>query len=255
MRLTSKLLNIYSRIYENQSLKQRSLIHKSNWDVLIILDACRYDYFSQEYNGLLDGNLMKVWSPASNTFNWLKVVFPDHYDITYISANPAVNSRGISVYGYKATNHFRHIVDVWDFGWDDNRGTVPPRSVNDAVLENLDKSMIVHYIQPHGPYIGNTKLYLPKPPRVNLSRPHMTDKLIVEKVKQGEISVKKFRRAYRDNLKLCLIHVSKLISELPHENIVVTSDHGELLGEYGLFIHPADIRAPKLRQVPWFECM
>ncbi|MHA1627094.1 MAG: hypothetical protein ACTSYT_04350 [Candidatus Asgardarchaeia archaeon] len=190
---------------------------------------------------------MGVWSPASCTFDWLKKVFPDHYDFTYVSAHPAVNSKGISVRGYKATKHFRHIVDVWDYGWDGNLRTVPPLSVNEAVLNNLADRMLVHYVQPHGPYIGATKLPLPKSPG------RAPEEFIVEKVKEGEISLEKFRRAYRDNLRFCLEYVKRLIYRLPHEHIIITSDYGELLGEYGLFLHPPKLCTSILRKVPWLK--
>jgi hypothetical protein len=32
---------------------------------------------------------------------------------------------------------------------------------------------------------------------------------------------------------------------------VITADHGNLLGEYGLYAHPAKVAVKKLRRVPW----
>jgi len=41
------------------------------WDFLIILDACRYDYFKEIYKNYLDGgNSMKAISPAIETIEW-----------------------------------------------------------------------------------------------------------------------------------------------------------------------------------------
>ena len=44
---------------------QQKLIERENWDYLIILDACRFDYFVDEYPNFLDGKLFKAVSPAS----------------------------------------------------------------------------------------------------------------------------------------------------------------------------------------------
>jgi glucan phosphoethanolaminetransferase (alkaline phosphatase superfamily) len=35
--------------------------------------------------------------------------------------------------------------------------------------------------------------------------------------------------------------------------VLITADHGELLGENGLYGHPADSDAEKLRKVPWYS--
>lgn len=39
---------------------------------LIILDACRFDYFRKEYADFISGNLEKVWSEGRNTFEYAK---------------------------------------------------------------------------------------------------------------------------------------------------------------------------------------
>ena len=254
--LTSMMLNFYYKPQAKKAVKQLPLIRKSKWDVLIILDACRFDYFSQEYKDSLDGDLTKVWSPASNTFNWLKLVFPAFHNLTYVSANPGINSVGIPVYGYNAIKHFKRIIDVWDFGWDDKLGTIPPWNVNEATLKNLDDRMVIHYMQPHGPYIGATRL--PLPDFLSQATPHNThqlqaDAFIARQVKSGKISIEQYQKAYRDNLTFTLGYVRKILDKLPHRHIIITSDHGELLGEFGMFLHPVSVCAPILRQVPWLE--
>lgn len=40
---------------------------KKDWDVCIILDACRYDVFKEIQNDYLEGKLEKRWSPGSMT--------------------------------------------------------------------------------------------------------------------------------------------------------------------------------------------
>ncbi|RLI40718.1 hypothetical protein DRO69_12530, partial [Candidatus Bathyarchaeota archaeon] len=144
---------------------------EEKWDFLIILDACRYDYFKDVYRNYLDGNVKKAISPALHTMDWLNKVFPDFYDdIVYISANPYINSK-IEVtdqYGLKfdGKRHFFEVVDVWKWEWDFKLGTVPPHNVNEALFKyghNKNKRFIIHYIQPHEPYISENYIrYIPK---------------------------------------------------------------------------------------------
>ena len=222
--------------------------------VLIVLDACRFDYFINEASSLLArGKLTKAWSPASCTIDWLKICFPGFYKhVRVISAHPYLNSKGITTLGYRAVNHFlRHnIVDVWDWGWDENLKTVPPSTVYKAFKEQDDGEMktIIWFVQPHGPWIGKTKLPIPKRSKKKLA----VGAEILEKVKKGEITVSRLREAYRDNLRLVLEYVNKIVKET-EGGIIITSDHGEMLGEYRLFLHPCRIECKILRLVPWLE--
>jgi hypothetical protein len=76
----------------------------------------------------------------------------------------------------------------------------------------------------------------------------------------GEIDVdlSVAQQAYRENLELVLDDVARLF-DIFDGKIVLTSDHGEMLGERGGLLptrkygHPPSIPAPKLREVPWFE--
>ena len=233
--------------------KQERLIHEGNWDNLVILDACRYDYFENEYGNFLNGKLKPIYSPSSNTYSWLRKVFNGWHNVTIYSAHPALNSLGIERGGYRALPHFRKIVDIWDRGWDEKLSTVPSEEVNKAVLEDINRGAfkgknIIWYIQPHFPWIGKTKL-------TAFSR-DWNDKDLVwqiwEKIRKGEIAKEKLREAYRDNLRLVIQSVSELIPHLDGKT-VITSDHGELLGELGMFEHPSNIKAKELREVPWLE--
>lgn len=146
-------------------MKEQDIIEE-DWDNLIILDACRYDFFESVYKDYLaGGKLEKRRSRGSSTLEWLKNNFTAKYDITYISSNAFVNSYGIPLnklrlrchYPWKATEHFSKIVDVWRFGWDERLGTVSPEEVNRAYLSNKgkdDNRKIIHYAQPHYPYLS-----------------------------------------------------------------------------------------------------
>lgn len=110
---------------------QKKLITEKDWDCLIILDACRFDYFKNSYKKYLEGNLKKVKSRSSPTSRWMNKTFhqEDFNDTVYLSGNVKINSKGIT---YDATMketdlYFHKIVDVWDWGWNEKLESVPPQ--------------------------------------------------------------------------------------------------------------------------------
>ncbi len=227
-------------------------IHNNYWDYLIILDACRFDYFESNYRDYFDGELRKVWSPASSTIPWLKETWTDYYDIIYLSGNPYVNSTQFPGRFY-ARPHFREIVDVWDFGWSNKFHTVPPEAISTALLSSRGYTTVAHYMQPHLPYIGETKLYFD----VKIDREgHLrnfseTSRKIRESIGRGKTSMDILRKAYEDNLKLVLESFGGVVDKL-RGRIIVTADHGELLGEHKEYLFHSMIEVhPILREVPW----
>jgi glucan phosphoethanolaminetransferase (alkaline phosphatase superfamily) len=63
--------------------------------------------------------------------------------------------------------------------------------------------------------------------------------------------------AYEANLILAIRGAKELINyaidrEVDYEEIVVTSDHGEMLGELGLYLHQ-EYDLPQLTIVPWLK--
>jgi arylsulfatase A-like enzyme len=233
-------------------------IMAEDWDYLIILDACRYDDFKNvnHIKGQLDHRISK----GSNTHEWLKKNFYEENDLIYISSNPYISNQEIS--GFRGTDYFHHIENVWLDDWDEAKDTVPPEKVTDATLRTLkefpDHRMIVHYIQPHGPWIGDTEISievqdLPE----SLQHGDGTDDrwnidtMVWDKVIRGELDIKRLRQATRDNLRLVLKEVERLINYLDG-TIVVTSDHGEAFGEMGVYSHYRSLYIEPLVKVPWF---
>ena len=277
-------------------------VMEEDWDFLIILDACRYDYFRDVYQEYFkDGKLEKTISPAIETIEWVEKNFREYYgDIIYISTTPFINSKKCMYrrgFCFDAKKHFYKIVDLWDGGWDYNIGTVRPEKVNKAALkEHLlhpDKRMIIHYMQPHAPYLSMEKLYLDmkkndgrdkrKKFEDNIWKWILTDnmkKILTEKcmlIFSTEFiwrlnKIFHFRKvhplhiemawrmigkegiieAYTENLHRVLEHVQELVRNL-HGKIIITSDHGEMLGENGFYGHGYPLpRHPKLVEIPWF---
>lgn len=232
-----------------QPLKsQIDLIHNINWDYLIVLDACRADYFIEEWDR--PEKVETVWSPATQTPWWLAATFPGHYPYTFYSANPIIRSTyanitipTIAETNYVPKDHFEKIIDVWDFGWNKSLGTVPPWNVYDLTKDAKPKS-IIWFIQPHEPYLS-------------IKPEHKIEKFTTESWTQyfarckNELSIEEFKEAYRNNLKQALKWVYELLAGF-RGTIVVTADHGERLGEGGMWGHtfPNDA-IPELRKVPW----
>lgn len=243
----------YDKIHEDLLQEDKFL--------LIILDACRTDYFIDEYNEYMKnftfihdseglGSYEPVYSSGSCTFQYVENTWHgNHQNIKYLSSVPLINSKGISDnlpgtpenWDFDPGEHL-DIVDLWDSHWSKDLGTVHPSDVTNETKKYKDEDKLVsHYIQPHIPYIGQKRLGKDIRGR------------ILSKGKTGEITVSEVRKAYRSNLRLVLSEVTKLIKSFDDRRIVITADHGELLGEGNLYSHPHKFNHPVLRTVPWFE--
>jgi len=235
-------------------------IAEEDWDWLIVLDACRYDDF-REVN-FIEGELKPYISRGSATPEWFRNNFyEEHKDIVYYNANPVV-AREIKKSGF---NPFYKIFHIWKYGWNDEFNTVLPRTVNMVVLETKnkfkDKRKIIHYIQPHCPFLSLSIK------RDETFKDVFEDFTIIDrtrrmlffygngvwkKLRTGKIDNYKGRNAYRKNIEIVLKRVQELISHLDGK-IVITADHGNLFGEYFIYAHPVGLRIKKLVEVPWLE--
>jgi len=239
-----------------------TLVMERRWDNLIVLDACRFDVF--KYVCPIRGHLEKIISAGPNTYTWVKRNFytrdKKFSDTIYISSNPYISNysflHGISSLKPLGFIPFFKIVDVWRFGWNEELQTVPPWEVNKVTRmikqRYPDKKLIIHYIQPHHPFIGRVRIreadgfdMQQLRGRKNLSRSawHL--------LQQGKLSLSKLVRAYVSNLCLVLGYVMKLLPELDGLTCI-TSDHGNAFGRFGIYSHP-NIELPELIEVPWLE--
>lgn len=255
---------IRSAVLDRRLVSQKKLLQdllEEDSFALIILDACRFDRFQENYSGYVNGDLKPVYSGGRLTFEYVRECFPDYYEVDYISGAIPVNGTDLEFddeevqdlyQDYRPKNHFKQIVDVWKTGWDEELGTVPAEQVTKAAIQNMDKDrMVIHYFQPHAPYIGERSEVLDG--RTQPGKGEPGDKQVWERVRSGEISRRELQVLYEDNLRLVLSEVERLLPFLEDKDrVVVTSDHGEMLGEYGLFGHHF-IEHPKIREVPWLE--
>lgn len=220
-------------------------IFDTDWDNMIILDACRYDTFKKLSN--LDGTLERCQSKASMTHEWLEANFAGErrYDLVYICANGNFfnfkDSLNAEVFKY---------IPLWEEKYR-SRGpedVTPPEVVTeqaiDAAAEYPNKRLLIHYIQPHHPFIGSFGQSLDQ------------GRGMKETIEQNNLDQFSLRRAYEENTELVLSEVSSLLPHLPGKT-VVTADHGEMLGERSFplpvraYEHPPGTYTSELVDVPW----
>jgi hypothetical protein len=244
---------LYTRRYNTAGVD----VVAEDWDTLVVLDACRYDLFAERHT--LPGDLSARVSRAAHTSEFLLGNFHERelLDTVYVTASPILQ-RG---YDSKYRPTFHAVVNVWEeAGWDDESGTVLPETMVEYALEAArdypQKRLVVHFMQPHYPFIGSELMT----EEMSVPDPEQFTTDIWTELMTGRIRVPtdEVWRAYRDNLDRALPHVERLLGELSGKT-VVTSDHGNMIGERARPIpirewgHPPGVYTPELTRVPWLE--
>jgi len=254
-------------------------IANEDWKYLIIFDACRYDRFQSHYKKYFNGVLEERVSPGRDTFEWLTQTWKEKYeDIRYISTVPFCNSKN-KIKGHKiefsAAEHFKKVYDLWDWGWNNKKGTILPQTVNSVarkeILKYPEHRFVIHYIQPHAPYLtfkdsellkifSNKKNEKGKKSISDkFKNPNLTDiyrwfltkiRIIISdekiwKIKKNlgvnastrmekdwrKVGSEGIKKFYDENLLVVMRHAKELISHLPPGKVIISADHGEFLGE------------------------
>jgi len=235
-----------------------------DWDNLIVIDACRYDVFAEV--NTIPGTLSRRRTRGTNTGQFIRENFDGRecFDTVYVSGNSAVGA-------YREYIQIHDLMPVWESDssvadQDDRPAATHLRTVasvaRDAVDEYPQKRLVVHFLQPHCPYLVKDGEPL---------SPDSPYRYLDEAVEEG-MSDRELRDLYRENVELVLESVADLVEDLSGKT-VVTADHGELLGEpVGLFfkmVHPrsnfytggehyeygheSHLRVPELVEIPWLE--
>lgn len=235
--------------------KSSTVFIDEDWDNLLILDACRFDLFEAE--NTIDGRLERRRSGASSTVEFLyrNVDGRDLTDTVYVTANGQVQN-----FSDKLDINFYDVVPLYADGWDKDLKTVPPEVVTEEAIEAErtypNKRLLVHYVQPHFPFIGSDT-------EADKYRTDESthDTAFWQRVLCGQTDLTRadLWDAYRETLRVTLPHVERIVSELDGKT-VVTSDHGNLFGERSEPIpirewgHPTGLYHEKLVEVPWLVC-
>lgn len=215
---------------------------KSDEFILIILDACRYDalkHFISERG--LPYNVDMLDSEVHNTHTWVRTKWSGSYPITYISRIPYISNEDLhgprGGASYKASTHFKKVVHAWEYGTGE---ASDPISTVEAALDNEDSKMIIHFAPPHFPHKGEPPLTTDDYPGSNLSQ-------IGPRAGREHVS-----KSYYGNLERVWDNgVEEILNRMEHNNIIVTSDHGEAIGEGGRYGHNS--YTPEVQTVPWVK--
>jgi hypothetical protein len=255
--LARKLSQFYNYTSSRSDYNPKGIDFMSQeWDCLAILDACRYDLFETE--NTMEGDLRKVVSRGSATPEFLRGNFRDRefLDTVYVTTNPMLRRHTDEI-----NTRFHEVIDLWaGETWDSEHETVLPETVTREAKEAADefpnKRILVHYMQPHYPFLGAD---------TEFDKGHIddssTDGLTTwMQVMTGEIDIdhSTLWEAYAENLRRALPHVKELVESVTGKS-VVTSDHGNMLGERSAPIpirewgHPQGIWTDELVCVPWLE--
>lgn len=221
-----------------------------SWDVLVILDACRPDYLRDvaspnDYDWATD--IKTRYSAASSSPEFVeKCMAPLPHTRTesmgLVSGNPHTEMElDPSKYGA--------VREIGAVEWAQNGEWLPPKPVTNHAIsmwrnEPVDQ-MVVWYMQPHAPYPGLDTSGLPE--RDVPWSP-------IEYARTNDLSNRTIRKAYRDTLERALEEVDVLSRNLDADDVILTADHAELLGEWGvLYDHPRNAPIPTLKRVPWVQ--
>lgn len=257
------LRHVVGRYFTGVGRPDATPVVDRDWDNLVVLDACRYDLFTEVYaDASLPGNLSKRRSVQSGTPGFLAENFGDRefHDMVYVTGNPYVHTE-------LDETQFHDVDHVWRDGWDDDLQTVLPETMCDRTLaaaeEYPDKRVISHFMQPHVPFVGEKRL---DGRRTTVIReralgedetdPSERVPTPFDQLRTGDRTKEEVWAAYRSNLERALPAVRTLLEGLPGLT-AVTSDHGNALGEFAwpfpvcIYGHPLDVLIPVLTEVPW----
>ena len=227
-------------------------IYERDWDLLIVVDACRLDLMHELAPGydFID-SVSEFRSLDSMTRLWMvKNFVPDYADemaeTAYVCGNPfskdALNA-----------DQFLELDEVWQYVWE-QPGTVPPRAITDRTISvarnHQPDRLIAHYMQPHCPFISRPDLTQGK--RLDRFGNQEWDD-VWQKLRAGKLTREEVWAGYQENLELALDEVALLLENVDADRAVITSDHGNALGEWFVYGHPPTMPLDCLRTVPWIE--
>lgn len=224
---------------------QAEPIWSQEWDVCLVLDSCRWDLWET-----VDGRGRPAWSVGGSSLEWIERTFGEEYEeqlarTGYVTANPNTDRTDL------LDGRLAYIDELWRDQWDtSDEKTVSPVDVTDRAFwawsqhEQLGfDRLIVHYMQPHAPFrsLGGRGGWGPT---------GIGYESIWNLLRDDEISQETLTEAYADNLEWVLGEVERW-EEKTGANILVTSDHGNAMGELGEWGHKQrNTGNPVVRRVP-----
>jgi len=228
-------------------------VFEEDWDNLIILDGCRYDYFAEVLPDFdVPGELDSRRSKGAATMEFLRGNMDgrDLSDTVYVTASTKLYQE--DVFRETVDVDLHDSIDVWsnsiDYGEDGVHPSAVTRRSREAAETYPNKRLLVHYVQPHAPYIGERgREAFPD------YRPNPLAERFLGKI---DTDTEDLVALYEENLRLVMGELESLLPDLPGKT-VITADHGMLLGErerpipIRSFGHPPGIYVDEMVTVPW----
>jgi len=217
-----------------------------DWQTLFVIDGCRADLFEETVDTEGFNEYRQINSGVSATPEWIDLQFHGaaHSDIIYITGNPVVSEN--------VPTSFYRFEEPWREHFDEDVQTVRPEPIAQYVREirdeHPDKRIVAHFNQPHYPFITR--------PDLQFKGRNRDETNVWAALRAGLVEKDDVWDAYTENLEAVMDVVQPLAEELD-EQTVITSDHGNLVGEriwpvpLRQWGHPIGIRHPNVTTVPW----
>ena len=226
-------------------------VYDEEWDLLIVLDACRADLLAEVTDEYAFLTRESAYSCASASGEWHRKNFGQRYatekaGTALVSANPYTDM-------HIDRSEFAVVEEVWRDAFDESLGTIPADRVVDRTIaagrEHDPDRLIAHFMQPHYPFVPDTDADTGG--GIALGYDHTPWNTVWDDLREGTVDRDSVWSGYTANLRYVLDHVGTLLDNVDAERVLITADHGNLLGEWGLYAHPQYVPIPALKRVPW----
>lgn len=266
-------------------------IFEREWDLLVILDACRVDSLERLSSSIrwLNGN-EAIRSVGSMSAEWMLNTFSKQYEekiaeTAFISGNiwshRIFNEKfhshrnhnfdvfhdGFPSWNPVSANEFGYYEMVYPFANQDMRlhpeaehipHVITDRTINAGRTQDWNR-LIVHYTLPHLNHIagaldwdsGETKQKELITGEIPVTRELRPEEKSFSAVHEGQASIRTVRENFMENLNLALEYVEILLQNIDAEKVVLSADHGENLGDNGDWGHPFGYPFSPVKMVPW----
>lgn len=246
------LLRVLTRRWSGSDQHER--LNALDWDVLLVLDACRQDVLRE----VADWPIGACSSPATMTDEWLAAASDSRIleNATVVSSNSHYAEHELGL---------RDLQQLWETEWVDRLGNVPPEPVLTRLDDSIDDGhipIVGHIGPPHAPYIARIGgEWFPVFPE--LTEWHWDpDREEFEQLSQqaamatGVVDLDRAIRGYRASVRSVWNVVSEYVARWARDGltVVVTADHGETFGrvrDFRLVEHPSGCYVPPLTRVPF----
>lgn len=265
-------------------------IWEADWEVLVIMDACRVDLLEEVVDSGTDHGVVTsadsvgtFTSLGSKSSDWLRRNFTESYRdeierTAYVTGNPFTAKAGLDddtaiIQEAKKTGNMdiveRNVArtgrpnlgvepaildEVWKTDWDDDISTIPARQITDRAIATW---------RDRPAHVDRMVIHYMQPHGPFVEDPELGEYGDADDFGTGfgnlwyqagdTISVDRIWEAYRDNLEYVLEDVAILLENLDADHVVLSADHGNAVGEFDVYGHPWDVVLPEIRRVPWIE--